>query len=81
MRRLQIMAESTQRLSQALKQAHPDIPWLSIARFRNRLTHAYLTIDLNLVWAVVEKDLPPLKEAVERELVRRAAERGDADAG
>jgi len=55
------------------KGAHPDIPWLSSARFRNRLVHAYLTIDLNLVWAMIDKDLPPLKAAVDRELASRRA--------
>jgi uncharacterized protein with HEPN domain len=35
------------------------------------LVHAYLTIDLDLVWAVIEKDVPPLKTAVQAELARR----------
>jgi uncharacterized protein with HEPN domain len=71
LRRLQTLAESTQRLSDALKQAHPEIPWQSIARFRNRLVHAYLAVDLDLVWAVIEKDLPPVEAMVERELAGR----------
>lgn len=56
-------AESTQRLSQASKDKHPQIPWRNIAGFRNRLVHDYFNIDLELVWRVVTTHLADLKEA------------------
>ena len=65
-RNLQTLAESTQRLSASLKATEPDVPWDSIAGFRNVLVHNYLGIDLELVWNVVETDLPELKSAIER---------------
>ncbi len=65
-RNLQIMAESTQRLSEAIKNSEQEIPWGKIAGFRNILTHSYFDIDENLVWVVIEKDLPVLKDAVGR---------------
>ena len=65
-RNLQTLAESTQRLSEALKATEPGIPWKDIAGFRNVLTHAYLRVDLDVVWSVVEADLPTLDEAVSR---------------
>jgi uncharacterized protein with HEPN domain len=34
----------------------------------NRLVHAYFEIDLDLVWATVRDDLPPLVAALERAL-------------
>ena len=42
MRNLQIMAESTQRLSDAIKEAHPEVDWYKISGFRNVLVHGYL---------------------------------------
>ncbi len=65
-RNLQIIAESTQRLSDSLRVTEPDIPWRAIAGFRNVLVHDYLGIDLEAVWTVVELDLPTLAAAVER---------------
>ena len=65
-RNLQILAESTQRLSDPLKATEPDILWSSIAGFRNVLAHGYLSLDLDSVWSVVERDLPELDEAIER---------------
>ncbi|MHB8645207.1 MAG: HepT-like ribonuclease domain-containing protein [Thermomicrobiales bacterium] len=64
LRNLQIMAESTQRLSTATKIRHPEIPWREIAGFRNKITHGYFDINLEIVWDVVERFLPPLKHCV-----------------
>jgi len=42
LRRLQIMAESTQRLSDDLKATALDIDWRALSGFRNILVHDYL---------------------------------------
>lgn len=65
-RNLQTIAESTQRLSDALKATEPEIPWRAIARFRNVMVHDYFEIDLEAVWSVVERALPGLVGAVAR---------------
>ena len=65
-RNLQTLAESTQRLSEALKDTEPGVPWRAIAGFRNVLTHSYLEIDLEVVWSVIETDLPELAAAIKR---------------
>ena len=65
LRNLQTMAESTQRLSEDIKAAHPEIEWRSIAAFRNVLVHDYLGIDIERIWEIVQKDLPELKRTVQ----------------
>ena len=64
LRNLQVMVESTQRLSDALKSAHPEIDWRQIAGFRNIVVHSYLNVEPDRVWLVVEQDLPPLQRSV-----------------
>lgn len=64
-RNLQTLAESTQRLSERAKVNQQHVPWAEIAGFRNVLTHGYLGLDLQVVWSVVEQDLPGLRLAVE----------------
>ena len=64
MRNLQIMAESTQRLSESTKASRPEVPWQAIAGFRNVLVHDYLGVDVDIVWDVIQQDMPVLKEAV-----------------
>lgn len=69
LRKLQIMAESTQRLSEDLKQRHLGVPWRKIAGFRNILVHEYLgNLDNTIVWSVIEKMLPELKSVTKKEL-------------
>lgn len=65
LRRLQTLAESTQRLSDALKKARPGVDWRSIAAFRNVAVHGYLGIDLNRIWDIVKRDLPELKANIQ----------------
>ncbi len=46
LRNLQILAESTQRISPELKSAHTEIDWRGISGFRNVLVHGYLGVNL-----------------------------------
>jgi uncharacterized protein with HEPN domain len=62
-RNLQVMAESTQRLSDKTKEER-GIDWFKIAGFRNVLVHDYLGLDIERVWNILEKDLPSLKKAI-----------------
>lgn len=64
LRNLQIMAESTQRLSEEFKNTHPDVDWRKISGLRNILVHDYLGTDLETVWNILARDLPGLKKAL-----------------
>ena len=64
LRNLQVLCESTQRIDEQYTQNHPDINWKSIAGMRNVLVHDYFDVDFETVWQIVDRDLPPLKEAM-----------------
>jgi len=65
LRNLQVMAESTSRLSRDLKAKHPEVNWRTLVAFRNVMVHDYLGIDLTQIWDIVERDVPELKRQVE----------------
>lgn len=65
-RALQVMAESTQRLSPELRRASPEVEWPAIAGLRNVLVHDYFGIDIERIREIVGEDLPVLEQAVER---------------
>jgi uncharacterized protein with HEPN domain len=65
LRNLQTLAESSQRLSEELKDAHPEVDWRGISGLRNILVHDYLGINLVRVWEIVERDLRVLKSQIE----------------
>ncbi len=54
----------------ALPEDYPDIPWNDIARFRDKMAHHYEGIDFDLVWDILETDIPPLYEVI-KELMER----------
>lgn len=64
LRNLQTMSEATQRLSDAVKNSRPEIEWARIAAFRNVLVHNYLGIDLQVIWEILTRDLPPLNQVI-----------------
>lgn len=43
---------------------HSDVPWRDAYLMRNRLSHGYFSVDLELVWKTVKSDLPVLKALV-----------------
>ena len=66
LRNLQILSESTQRLSDEFKSRHNEIEWHKIAGLRNLLVHDYLGIDINTVWVIINKELTTLKKVVQK---------------
>jgi len=67
-RNFEIIGAAAKRLTERLRHRHPQIPWKRAAGFRDVLSHDYMSIDLAIVWNVIESHLPSLREAV-RELL------------
>ncbi|MES1245595.1 MAG: DUF86 domain-containing protein [Acidobacteriota bacterium] len=58
---LQVLGEAVNVLRPELRQSHPEIPWDSIVGMRNVLVHKYFEIDTDIIWTVIERELPELK--------------------
>jgi uncharacterized protein with HEPN domain len=63
-RNFEIIGEASKRLSPALKQQHPTIPWKQVAGFRDVLIHDYIGVDIEEVWNTIVNDLPALKQTI-----------------
>ncbi len=63
-RNFEVIGEAVKQIPGFLKEKRPDIPWRRIAGLRDVLIHQYMSVDLEAVWAIVEEDLPILKQAV-----------------
>jgi uncharacterized protein with HEPN domain len=64
-RHLQIIGEAASRISTDTQNQFPAIPWGKIIGMRHVLVHGYFEIDIDIVWSVVENDLPGLKDRVQ----------------
>lgn len=58
---------------------HPDVPWEDIYLMRNRVSHGYFTVDLEIVWKTVKRDIPELEDQAKRLLAGLAAGGGTGD--
>ena len=64
-RNLQVLAESSQRISAELRTRHSEIDWRGLAGFRNVLVHDYLGLNLARIWHIISQDLAVLKTQIE----------------
>jgi len=72
-RLVEIVGEAANQVSDARRSLHPEIPWAEIRGMRNRIVHGYDNINFRILWDVVQLDLPPLIDTLERILGEASA--------
>ena len=65
-RALEIIGEATKRLPASVREQYPKVPWRGMAGMRDRIIHGYDNVDLQIVWDVVQKDIPEIKPQVQK---------------
>lgn len=65
LRKLQVIGQAVKNLSEGVKSRQPRIPWRQIAGMRDKVIHDYFGVNLEIVWGLIDKDLPDLRTAVE----------------
>ncbi len=63
-RNLEIIGEASNRLPADFKSSHSQIQWHKVVGLRHRIVHEYFGIDLQIVWQILQKDLPSLREPI-----------------
>ena len=65
-RSLEVMGEAVKKIPEEIRDRYPNIPWRYIAAMRDKLIHEYHGVDLEIVWEVIKKEIPPLKPKFEK---------------
>ena len=60
LRNLELIGEAATHIPDAVREIQPEIPWRTIVATRNRLAHEYLGIDNDVVWDIIQNDIPAL---------------------
>jgi uncharacterized protein with HEPN domain len=67
-RLLEIVGEAAARIDETTRQQIPAVPWPQIIGLRNRLIHGYDAVDFDILWDILQFDLPPLVANLRRAL-------------
>jgi uncharacterized protein with HEPN domain len=62
---LSVIGEASRALSAGLKDIHPKVPWSQIISLRNTIVHQYFDIDNDVVWNIIECDIPEFKQQIQ----------------
>ena len=67
-RQLEVMGEAARNLSEDLRNEYPKIPWRQMISLRNRMIHAYFNVNLQIIWEIIQGDIPNLLQETKRVL-------------
>ena len=65
-RLIEIIGEAAKSVGPEVREMYPSVPWKQISGTRDRLIHGYFNVDLDVVWAILAEDLPPLIEELRK---------------
>jgi uncharacterized protein with HEPN domain len=60
------ISEAARKLADLLEELAPGQPWSDVRAVGNVLRHEYDAVDPAVIWQIVEKDLVPVRRAVEK---------------
>ena len=61
-----VIGEAVKNLAPETRESAPQIPWSDIAGLRDLIAHEYFRIDVSRILEIVDRDLPPLEQAIDR---------------
>ena len=64
-RNFTIIGEASSRLEDSFREQFPDVEWQKIRGLRNRVVHDYVGIDYQILWMILEENLPEVKAQIE----------------
>ncbi len=64
-RNLEIIGEAAKNISEELKKKYPQIRWKDLAGVRDKLIHHYFGVNFDIVWNIVQQELPELLSQLE----------------
>ena len=74
LRNLEVVGGAAGRISPELQNAHPEVAWKKASGMRNHLAHGYLTLNMDVIWDTVKRDVPLI--AKQAEAIRAKLEGG-----
>lgn len=65
-KQIEIIGEAAKNLSDETKAKYPEVEWKQITGLRNILVHEYFGVDAQLIWQIIQTDIPKLKSRLSK---------------
>lgn len=65
---IEVIGEAAKNIPDNVRKKYPQIPWRDMAGMRDKVIHAYFSVDVETVWLVVKEDIPRLKPMIRKVL-------------
>jgi len=65
-REIEVIGEATKNIPETIRKRYKNLPWLDMARMRDKIIHFYFGIDYEIVWEVIKKRLPEIKSLIKK---------------
>lgn len=60
LRNIELIGEAATRIPEEIRAQNENIPWRQLIATRNRIIHAYLGLDNDVLWSIIQTDIPQL---------------------
>ena len=63
---IEMIGEASKSIPEDIKEEYSDIPWRQMAGMRDKLTHKYYGIDLQILWDTAVNKIPLIKIPIQK---------------
>lgn len=71
-RNLEVIGETVKQVPGSVREKYPSVAWRKIAGLREILIHKYFDVNLEIVWGVVQSNIPILKTEIQQILQEKS---------
>lgn len=65
LRNFEVIGEAAKNVPDDIRKEYSDVPWSEMAGMRDTLIHGYATVELQIVWETIRKEIPTLRTRIE----------------